>query len=152
MFRIRLSPMVTWEGCSVSFCFLEFRTFFSFERTLLIGVWRTLSRIAGALKNLPVAEANDFTCYSHFFGNLGKRSTPSDHAAVRIVIQKPSIREHRGKRIPSRMSKHPVFCSLLKRLDDEHQYPADPFGALAAFKIILEEAERQCLRSLTQET
>ena len=40
------------------------------------------------------------------------------------------------------MSKHPVFCSILKLLDDDHQYPADPFGALADFNIILEKAKR----------
>ena len=35
-----------------------------------------------------------------FFENLGKRSIPSDHAAVRVVIQKPTIRGHQGKSIP----------------------------------------------------
>ena len=43
---------------------------------------------------------------------------PRDNAAVRVVIQKP-IRGHQGKRIPSWMSKHPVFCSMLKRLHDD---------------------------------
>ena len=68
--------------------------------------------------NLPMAKARDFHCYSHVFENLGNPTIPSDHAAVRLVIHKPTIREQQGKRIPSRMSKHSVFCSILKRLHD----------------------------------
>ena len=51
------------------------------------------------LINLPMAEARDFHCYFHVFENLGKRSIPSDHAAVRMVIQKPTTRGHQGKRM-----------------------------------------------------
>ena len=65
------------------------------------GVKRTLSRIERAFINIPVAEARDFHCYSHVFENLEKRSIPSNHAAVRVVIQKPTIGRHEGKRIPS---------------------------------------------------
>ena len=46
------------------------------------------------------------------------------------------------------MSKRPVFCSILKRLDDDHQYPADPFGVVADLKIILEKARMQTVREL----
>ena len=56
------------------------------------GVLRTLSRIDRAFINLTMAEARDFHCYSHVLENLGERSIPSDHAAVRVVIQKPTIR------------------------------------------------------------
>ena len=56
-----------------------------------------------------------------FFENLGKRSTPSDQAAVRVVIQRLTFRGHQGKHIPSWMFKHPVFFFILKRLDDGHQ-------------------------------
>ena len=76
----------------------------------VIGIIRTLSRIARILINVPMAEARDFHCYSHVFENLVKRSIPSDHAGVRMDIQKPTIRGQQGKRIPSWMSKHPVFC------------------------------------------
>ena len=48
-----------------------------------------------------MAEARDFHCYSHVFENLEKRSIPSDHAAVRVVIHKPTIPGHQGKRIMS---------------------------------------------------
>ena len=85
-----------------------------------------------------MAEARDFRC--------------SSHDAVRLVIQKPTHQGDQGKRIPSWMSKHPRFCSILKRLDDDHQYPADPFGALAEFKIILEKAKRQTVRELSRKT
>ena len=37
-------------------------------------------------------------------------------------------------------------------LDEEHQYPADPCGALAAFKLILEKARRQTVRELSRTT
>ena len=55
-----------------------------------LGIIRSLSRIDRIFINLPLAEARDFHCYRHVFENLGKRSVPSDHAAVRLVIQKPS--------------------------------------------------------------
>ena len=73
-----------------------------------LGILRTLSRIDRFFINLPVAEARDFH-YSHVFDNLENRTVPSDHAAVRLVI-------------PCWMSKHPVFCSLLKRLHDDHRF------------------------------
>ena len=50
------------------------------------------------------------------------------------------------------MSKNPVFCSILKRLHDGHQYSADPFGALADFKAIIEKAKRQTVRELSRKT
>ena len=117
----------------------------------VIGIIRTLSRIDRIFINLPMAEARDFLCYSHVFENLGKRSIPSDHAAVRMVIQKPTIRGHH-KRIPRWMTNHPVFCSILKRLNDDHRYSADPFGALADFKTILEKAKKQTVRELSRKT
>ena len=56
--------------------------------------------------NMLMAEARDF----HVFENLEKRSIPSDHAAVGVVIQKPTIRTRQVKRNPSWMSKHPGLC------------------------------------------
>ena len=73
--------------------------------------------------------------------NLGNRTIPSDHAAVRLVIQKPTTRGHTSKRIPSMMSKHPVFCSLLQRLHYDHRFSPDPLGALAEFNVLLEKAK-----------
>ena len=70
---------------------------------------RTLSRIDRIFLNLPMAGARDFHCYSHVFENLENRTIPSDHAVVRLVIQKPSIRGHLGNRIPSWMSKTSHF-------------------------------------------
>ena len=118
----------------------------------VIGIIRTLSRIDRIFVNLPMAEARDFHCYSHVFENLGNQSITSDHAAVRIVIQKPSHQGQQCKRIPSWMSKHPVFCSILKRLHDDHRYSADPFSALADFKTISEKGQKaDCSRTLTQD-
>ena len=117
-----------------------------------LGIIRTLSRIDRIFTNLLLAEARDFHCYSHVFENLGKRSILSDRAAVRVVIHKPTNREQQGKHIPSWMSKHPVFCSVLKRLHDDHPYSADPFGALAEFKAILEKAKKQTVREFSRKT
>ena len=50
-----------------------------------IGIIRTLSRINRIFMNLPMAEAQDFHCHSHVFENLGNRTIPSDHAAVRVI-------------------------------------------------------------------
>ena len=77
-----------------------------------LGVIRTLSRIDRIFNNLPMDEARDFHCSSHVFENLGKKTIPSDHTAVRLTIQKPTNRRHQSKRIPSWMSKHPIFCSM----------------------------------------
>ena len=99
-----------------------------------------------------MAEARDFHCYSHVFENLGNRAIPSDHAAVRLVIQKPTNREQQGKRIQSWMSKHPVFYFILKRLHDDHRFSADPFCALAEFKTILEKGKKQTVRELSRKT
>ena len=49
------------------------------------GIIRTLSRIDRIFMNLPMAEAQDFHCYSHVFENLGNGTNPSDHAAVRVI-------------------------------------------------------------------
>ena len=100
----------------------------------------------------PMAGARDFHCYSHVFENLGNRTIPSDHAAVRLVIQKPTNREQQGKHFPSWTSKHPVFCSILMRLHDNHQFSADPFGAHAEFKVVLQEAKKQTIRELPRKT
>ena len=102
--------------------------------------------------NLPIAEARDYHCSSHVFENLGERSIPSDHAAVRVVLQKPTVRCDQVKRIPSWMSQHSVFCSILKQISDGHQYPADPFAALADFKVILEKASKQTHKELLRNT
>ena len=89
-----------------------------------------------------MAEARDFHCYSHVFENLVNRTIPSDHTAVRLVIQKPTNRGHPSKRIPSWMSKHPIFCSLLQQLHDDHRFSHDSFCALAEFKVLLNKAQK----------
>ena len=74
-----------------------------------LGVILTLPRIDRIFIHLPMAEARDFHCSSHFVENLGKETVPSDHAAVRFVILKPTNPGHQSKRIASWMSKHPIF-------------------------------------------
>ena len=124
---------------------------FTRKDTASDGALRILSRIDRAFINVPMAEARDFHCYSHVSGNLGERSIPSDHVAVRIVVQKPTNRCDQVKRIPRLMSKHPVFCTILKRISDGHQYSDEPFAALADVKVIIEKA-RKTDASLAQHT
>ena len=116
-----------------------------------LGIMRTLSRIVRLSKNLPMAEARDFH-YSNVFENLENPSISRNHAAVRLVIQKPTNRGQQGKRIPSWMSKHLIFALFLKRLHDDHRYSTDPFCALAEFKDILEKEKKQTIRELSRKT
>ena len=62
-----------------------------------MGSYALYQRIDRIFINLPLAEARDFHGYSHVFENLVNRTIPSDHAAVRLVIQKPTMREQQGK-------------------------------------------------------
>ena len=117
-----------------------------------LGIIRTLSRIDRSFINLPMAEARDFHCSSHVFENLGNRTIPGDHAAVRLVIYKPTNRGHQSKRIPSWMSKQLVFCSLLQQLHDDHNFSRDPFDVLAEFEVLLQKAKKQTIRELSRKT
>ena len=65
-----------------------------------LGVIRTLSRIDRILINLPMAEARDFHCYSHFFENLGKKTILSDHAAVTKNLLIEHIRANHLQSMP----------------------------------------------------
>ena len=97
-----------------------------------------------------MAEARDFHCSFHVVDNLGKKTIPSDHAAARLVIQKTSNRGHQRKRIPSWMSKHHIFCSVLQH--DDHRFSPDPFCALAEFKVLLHKAMKITKRELSRQT
>ena len=119
---------------------------------LSLASYALFSRIDRIFIHRPMAEGRECHCYSHVFENLGKRSIPSDHAAVRVVLHPPTFRRHQGKSIPSWMRKHPVFCPLLKRLDDDHQYSADPFDALADFRTIAEKVRSKIVRELSRRT
>ena len=110
-----------------------------------IGVIRTLSRI-------DRISIRDIHCYSHVFENLEKKTIPSDHAAVRLVIQKPSNRGHQRKRIPSWMSKHPIFCFISQHFYDDHRFSPDLFCALAECKVLLHKAENMTKRELSRQT
>ena len=105
------------------------------------------------LLNLPVVEVRDFHCYSHVFENLVNRTIPSDHAAVCLVIQKPTHREQQGKRIfPDGCPQIPFSVPFLQQLHDDHRFSPDLFGALAEFKILLQKAKKQTVRELSRKT
>ena len=106
---------------------------------------------------LTTARAQDtgshpYCVNTYVFENHGERSIPSDHAALRGVLQKATIRCNQVKHIPSWMSKYPVFCAILKQISDGHQYPDDPLAALADFKVILEKARKQTHTELLRNT
>ena len=50
------------------------------------------------------------------------------------------------------MSKHSVFCSILKQISDDHPYPEDPLGALADYKLFLEKDRERIVRELLRKT
>ena len=50
------------------------------------------------------------------------------------------------------MSKHPIFCSLLQQLHDDHRFSPDPFCALAEFKVLLNKAKKLTIRELSRKT
>ena len=84
-------------------------------------------------------------------------ATPMSLKTIRVITQqyvlsfkRPTPRGHLSKRIPSWMSKHPIFCSLLQRLHDDHRFSTDPFGVLAAFKVLLNKAKKMTSRELSR--
>ena len=99
-----------------------------------------------------MAEARDSHCSSQVDENLGKQDFPSDHAAVRLVIPKPTNRGHQSKRTPSWMSKHPMFGSILQQLRGDRNFSRDPFDALAEFQILVQKAKKQTIRELSRKT
>ena len=99
------------------------------------GVVRTLSRIDRDFINILVDEARDFHCYSHVFENVEKRSIPSDLAAVRVVFSETDCSGTPGQT-------NSELDVQTTRRDDDVQYLADPFGALADFKIVLEKKQK----------
>ena len=99
-----------------------------------------------------MTEARDFHCFSHVVENLGKQTIPSDHAAVRLVIQKPTHRGHQSKRIPSWMSKHLVFGSILKRLHDDHLILPIHSAHLRSSKRFMNRPKRLTIRELSRKT
>ena len=116
------------------------------------GTIRTMSMIDGAFFHLPTAGTRDFHSRSVVFENLGERCIPSDHAAVRIVSQKPTIRCNHDNRIARSISELPGFCSILKQINDDHQHPDDPSVALAVFRVILEKARKRTVHELLRKT
>ena len=89
-----------------------------------------------------MAEARDFHCSSHVDENLGKKTVPSDHAAV-----SPCHPETYSSRTPEQtysswMSKHHMFGSILQQLHDDHRLSPDPFCALAEFNVLLHKTKK----------
>ena len=115
-----------------------------------LGIMRTLTRIDRILINLPMAEARDFHCYSHVFENLGNPFIPSEQAAVRLVIQKPTNRRHQSKRFPCWMSRHLVCCFLLQLTTD---ILPTRLARSQISKLFLKKGHKtDCSRALTEDT
>ena len=95
-----------------------------------------------------MAEARDFHCYSHIFENLGSRTIPSDHAAVRLVIQKPTNRGHQSKRIPNIPFSVP-FCNGFTMITD---FLLMRLVHSLNFKVLLHKAKKLTIRELSRKT
>ena len=72
--------------------------------------------------DLLMVEAPDFHCYSHVFENLRNETIPSDHAAARLVIQRPTNRGHQSKTLfpagcPNIPSSVPYCSSFMTTTD-----------------------------------
>ena len=102
--------------------------------------------------NSSMAEARDFHCSSHVVENLGKKTIPSDHAAIRLVIRNLLVEDSRTNVFPSWMSKNLIFGSVLQQLHDDHRFSPDPFCALAEFKVLLHKALEITNRELSRQT
>ena len=50
------------------------------------------------------------------------------------------------------LEKHPVFCSIMKQLHDEHEHPVDDFAALADFKLLVGKARTRARQELLRST
>ena len=150
MFGTKHSPMATQERllCSIPFFHKSLRlpNLITQEETPLFQGSIGYSSICLWLKHVIS------TASSHVDENLGKKDIPSDHAAVRLVILKPTHRGDQNKRIPIWMSKHPMFGSILQQLHDDHRCYPDPFCALAEFKLLLHQARKMTQRELSRQT
>ena len=152
MFGIRLSPTVTRERLPY---FVYFLTFLRLPNLITPGETpqsMLYARCPGLIERssiFPWLKRAIFIATSMFLRTWRKISIPSDHAAVR-VIQKPTIRGHEGKRIPSWMSKHPVFCAILKRRSPA---PCRPIWCTRRFTHYFRKSKKEDRsRALTQNT
>ena len=108
------------------------------------------SKIDRIFINLPMAAARDFRRSSHVVENLWKKTIPSDHAAVRLVIQKPTHRGHQNKRIPNWMSTN-IPSLVLSCSNSMTTTDSDPFCALAECKVFLHKAKKMTKRELSRQ-
>ena len=91
-----------------------------------------------AFTHVPVAGDRGFRCHSHVTDDLNDRLYPSDHVAnCNVIMLKPCDNSGTCDHIQNWLVKHPLFCSILKQLHDEHVYLIDAFVALAEFKVLL---------------
>ena len=67
-------------------------------------------------------------------------------------FRNPQNPGHQSKRIPSWMSKHPIFCSIVQQLHDDHRFSTDPYSALAEFKVLLHKSKKMTKRELSRQT
>ena len=76
-----------------------------------------------------------------------------DHAAVRLVIQKPCRRGHQNKRIPQFGCPNIPFLVLsCSNFMTTTVFSPNPFCALAEFKVLLHKAKEITTRELLKQT
>ena len=88
------------------------------------GTLRVLSGTDKTFVNIPMAEARDFRFGAQVVYDLGIRSPPSERAAIRIALHKPSSRTKERDTVSELAHEESDFLlALLFRLHDEHIYP-----------------------------
>ena len=120
-----------------------------------LEIIRILSRIGRIFINLPVAEARDVHSYSHVFENLGKPDHSEWSRGGTSFCHSKAVSSRTTVQTHSKLDVQNItfFCSILKRLHDDHRYSADPFLAhLQSSKTILGKAKKQTVRELSRKT
>ena len=79
-----------------------------------------------------------------YFENL----IPSDHAGPRRQSKNRQFGATRTNAFRVGCPNIPFFCSIVKHITDDHQYPDDPFVALADCKVVLEKAGKLTVHEL----
>ena len=74
--------------------------------------------------------------------NLGERSIPSDHVAILCCHTETIGSWRRWQADPELEVETSRLLHLFEQIRDDHQYPDDPFAALADFKLIIEKAKK----------
>ena len=114
-----------------------------------MGLYACYQKIDKAFMNIPMAKR----ATSIASENLVQRSTPRVIMQVCVWLHINRLfRDTGANAFRVGCPNVPFSVLFLKQINDDHRYPADPFGALEDFKIVLEKARRQTVREPSRDT